>query len=60
MAPLQMNSVKFMHNKTVVTRKVLVEEARESEKKSVTLRGENGGNAASAISAGDSVPNKPH
>ena len=60
MAPMQMNSVKFMHNKTVVTRKVLVEEARESEKKSVPLRGENGGHAASAISADDSVPHKPH
>ena len=54
MSPIQLNSVKFMNKKTVVTSKVLIDEAVQSQKKSVTLQaesGRNGGSTAAPSSA---------
>ena len=38
MSHIQLNSVKFMNKKSVVTSKVLIDEAVQSQKKSVTLQ----------------------
>lgn len=54
MSPIQLNYVKFMNKKTVVTSKVLIDEAVQSQKKSVTLQaesGRNGGSTAASSSA---------
>ena len=51
MSPIQLNSVKFMNKKSVVTSKVLIDEAVQSQKKSVTLQAESGRNGGSTAAS---------